>query len=154
MSIHPIADVGVQQLVPLLMVQNMERSLDFYVTGLGFEIENAWEPEAEGRLRWCRLGHGRAALMLQEWGAADPRRTKLPGKVGAGVGLYFQCTDAIAFYKSVKERGIGVERPFVGNNMWVASLDDPDGYSLHFESPTDAPEESEYREEQQPRRGT
>jgi hypothetical protein len=30
--------------------------------------------------------------------------------------------------------------------MWVTSLTDPDGYSLHFESVTDAPEESEYEE--------
>ena len=146
MSTQSIANVRIQQLVPLLMVQDMERSLAFYATGLGFEIKDTWKPE--GKIRWCWLEQGGAALMLQEWGAADPRRTELLGKVGAGVGFNFQCTDAISFYKSVKERGIGVQRPFVGNNMWVASLDDPDGYSLHFESPTDAPEESEYQEEQ------
>jgi hypothetical protein len=28
--------------------------------------------------------------------------------------------------------------------MWVVSLEDPDGYSLHFQSPTEAPEESQY----------
>jgi hypothetical protein len=28
--------------------------------------------------------------------------------------------------------------------MWVTSLEDPDGYQLDFESPTDAPEETEY----------
>jgi len=27
--------------------------------------------------------------------------------------------------------------------MWVVNITDPDGYSLSFESPTDAPEESE-----------
>ncbi|MGH7426842.1 MAG: hypothetical protein ACREJ4_00475 [Candidatus Methylomirabilaceae bacterium] len=44
----------------------------------------------------------------------------------------------------MKERGIAAKRPFVGNHMWVTSLKDPDGYDLHFESPTDAPEEMEY----------
>ena len=28
--------------------------------------------------------------------------------------------------------------------MWVTSIKDPDGYDLNFESPTDAPEETEY----------
>jgi hypothetical protein len=30
--------------------------------------------------------------------------------------------------------------------MWVTTVKDPDGYTLDFESPTDAPEESEYSE--------
>jgi hypothetical protein len=34
----------------------------------------------------------------------------------------------------------------VGNGMWATSLRDPDGHDLHFESVTDAPEESEYME--------
>ena len=42
--------------------------------------------------------------------------------------------------------GIGASRPFVGNNLWVTSLTDPDGYRLDFESPTDVPEETVYTE--------
>jgi hypothetical protein len=30
--------------------------------------------------------------------------------------------------------------------MWVTSLDDPDGYRLEFESRTDAPEHSTFRD--------
>jgi len=37
-------------------------------------------------------------------------------------------------------------RPFVGNNLWVTSFTDPDGYRLDFESPTDVPEETVYSE--------
>jgi len=47
-------------------------------------------------------------------------------------------------YRTLKERLLPARRPFVGNGMWVVSLEDPDGYNLHFQSPTDAPEESEY----------
>jgi lactoylglutathione lyase len=141
---HSMIAVGVQKLVPLLMVQEMERSLNFYVEGLGFEVKNTWTPE--GRIRWCWLELGSAALMLQEWGANDPYREKLGGHVGGGVGFNYQCQDAIAFYKIVTARGISVQKPFVGNSMWVASLTDPDGYSLHFGSPTAAPEELEYQE--------
>jgi hypothetical protein len=30
--------------------------------------------------------------------------------------------------------------------MWVVVFTDPDGYKLDFESPTDAPEETEYKD--------
>jgi uncharacterized glyoxalase superfamily protein PhnB len=140
---HSISQVGVQQLVPLLMVNSMEASLRFYVDALGFSMTNNWMPD--GKIRWCWLEHGAAALMLQEFAATDTRRSELEGKLGAGVGLNFTCRDALAFYHVVKERGIAVERPFVGNRMWVTSLLDPDGYSLHFESPTETPEETVYQ---------
>lgn len=54
-----------------------------------------------------------------------------------------QCVNLL-LVRSMKERGVVVQRPFVGNRMCVTSLKDPDGYQLHFQSPTDAPEESEY----------
>lgn len=82
--------------------------------------------------------------MLQEWGSSDERGTELLGKVGLGVGFNFTCRDALAFYRTVKER-VTVQQPFVGNGMWVTSLVDPDGYQLHFESPTDAEEETVYQ---------
>ena len=55
--------------------------------------------------------------------------------------------DALAIYREITSRGIAAKRPFVGNAMWVTSVADPDGYRLDFESPTDAPEESEYTPE-------
>jgi lactoylglutathione lyase len=39
-----------------------------------------------------------------------------------------------------------VKCPFVGNRLWVVPLIDPDGYRIEFESPSDAPEESELEE--------
>lgn len=67
-------------------------------------------------------------------------------KVGFGASSYFIYRDALALYREFIARGVEVKRPFVGNRMWVTSLEDPDGYQLHFESPTDAPEESQYEE--------
>jgi len=68
--------------------------------------------------------------------------------VGVGVSIYFICEDALAIYRESIRRGIKAKRPFVGNRMWVASMSDPDGYKIHFESHTDAPEESEYSEQE------
>lgn len=82
--------------------------------------------------------------MLQEfWN--DGRHAPPPtGKLGMGVSVCFICENALAFYREVTARSIAASKPFVGNQMWVTSLTDPDGYQLHFESPTDVPEGTEY----------
>lgn len=134
--------IGVEQCVNLLLIRSMEASLRFYVDGLGFRKTNQWIHD--GRLEWCWLELGGAALMLQEVVPAERYTREFEGRVGKGVSLNFTCRDALAFYRLMKERAIVTRRPFVGNRMWVTSLKDPDGYDLHFESPTDAAEESEY----------
>lgn len=131
-----------QQAVPFFWVRDIEASLRFYVEGLGFEILIKWVPD--GKVRWCRLELGSAAIMLQEFWK-EGRHVNLPtSKVGVGVSISFTCKDALSIYRAVKSRGVGAERPFVGNGMWVTNVTDPDGYALSFQSPTDAPEETEY----------
>jgi len=127
------------------MVANIQNSLDFYVGGLGFEKTNQWIDE--GKLRWCWLQHGGAALMLQEYRPDMRERLASEGKVlGVGVSICFTCEDALAFYREVISRGVKAERPFVGNAMWVTGITDPDGYKLFFNSPTDVAEETVYSE--------
>lgn len=129
---------NVQQAVPFFGVSNMEKSVQFYVDGLGFEMTKKWIPR--GRIEWCWLQLGDAALMLQTF------RNVPEQKVGVGVSICFQCQDALQIYRDVKARGIEAKRPFVGNAMWVTNMTDPDGYKIEFESPTDVPEETEYSE--------
>ena len=143
------ASVNVKQAVPFFGVTNMEASLKFYVDGLGFKIKNYWIPDRaedkpDGRIRWCWLELGAAAIMLQEFlPERHPKET-----LGTGVNICFQCEDALALYREFKSREVEVRnRPFVGNNMWVVGLTDPDGYRIEFGSPTDAPEESELEED-------
>ena len=62
------------------------------------------------------------------------------------MSTYFLCDDAIALYREFASRSIPARRPFVGNGMWVTGVPDPDGYQLFFESPADAPEETEWSE--------
>ena len=128
---------NIQQVVPFLMITNMEASLRFYVDGLGFRRTKKWI--VDGKIRWCWLEIGRIAIMLQEYGPDSPLAT---AKLGEGVSICFQCRDALAIYHETEARGIQAQRPFVGNNMWVVIFTDPDGYKLDFESPTDVPEET------------
>ena len=124
------------------MVANIEASLRYYVDGLGFEITHKWIDE--GKLRWCWLQHGGAALMLQEFWREGPDSWTPEGKVGVGVTIYFICEDALAIYREITGRGISASQPFVGNGMWVTSLSDPDGYRIEFESYTDVAEGTQY----------
>src|SRR2546423_12968670 len=107
-----IAQVGVQQLVPLLMVQNMDASLRFYVEGLGFSLTKKWTPE--GRIRWCWLELGTAALMLQEFVSGGHHAPPIGAHVGAGVGLHFFFPCAFAFLHVMREAGIPAPPSLLG----------------------------------------
>ncbi|HEV2136803.1 MAG TPA: VOC family protein [Terracidiphilus sp.] len=150
---------NVKQAVPFFGVRDMEASLKFYVEGLGFKIKQWWIPDRaednpDGRIRWCWLELGDAALMLQEFrkeggqGAnTEGRNTGSQEKLGLGVSINFQCQDSLALYREFKSRGVQIDKkPFVGNRLWCVNVIDPDGYKLWFNSPTDAPEETELEE--------
>lgn len=138
------SEPNVKQAVPFFAVADMEASVRFYVAGLGFEMTKKWIDE--GKLRWCWLQHGGAALMLQEFRREGLNSWVPEGKVGQGVTICFVCEDALSIYREVISRGIQASRPFVGNGMWVTSISDPDGYRIDFESRTDEPEDKEYSE--------
>ena len=138
------ADGNVKEVVPFLHVSSMERSVRYYVDGLGFTMKHKWV--VDGKLRWCWLALGGAALMLQEFPTDGHDSWVSAGKVGEGVSLYFTCENALAIYHEVRIRGIEASEPQVGNAMWVTGLSDPDGYRLYFESPTDTPEDTKLSE--------
>src|SRR5262249_32887711 len=130
--------------VPFFWVTDIEASVRYYADVLGFVMTKKWIDE--GKLRWCWLELGGAALMLQEFWK-EGRHANMPeGKLGEGVSICLICEDALAIYREVAARGIQASRPFVGNAMWVTSLSDPDGYQIVFESHTDAPVETEFSE--------
>ena len=122
----------------------MERSVRFYIDGLGFAMKHQWV--REGKLRWCWLTRGGASLMLQEFVKEGHGGVRPQGVLGQGVSLCFQCEDAVALYREFRSRGIEANEPIVGNSMWVTAVSDPDGYKLDFESVTDVPEDTKLSE--------
>ncbi|MDX1389489.1 MAG: VOC family protein [Acidobacteriota bacterium] len=144
MNADTTTETNVRQAVPFFRVSTMEDSLRFYVDGLGFVMTDRWIDD--GKLRWCWLELGGAAVMLEEFKREGRDSWVPPSKVGVGVSIFFICRDALALYREFVARGVKARRPFVGNSMWVTSLEDPDGYQIHFESLTDAPEDSQYEE--------
>lgn len=159
MSTAPTTSVNVKQAVPFFGVRNMEASLKFYIEGLGFKMKRWWIPDRaedkpDGRIRWCCLELGEAAVMLQEFLKQGEHNiylegqiTTIPEELGFGVSINFQCLDSLALYRAFKSRGVQIaKKPFVGNRLWCVNVIDPDGYQLWFNSPTDAQEESELEE--------
>jgi lactoylglutathione lyase len=129
---------NVKQTIPFFMVKSMENSLKFYIDGLGFNLMNKWVPR--GRIEWCWLERGGGVLMLQEY-----RGNKFTDKP-LGVEICFQCEDALALYYEFISNGLQPKEPFVGNNLWVTAITDPDEFRLSFSSHTDVKEETTYTE--------
>ena len=136
---------NLNQAVPFFRVADMQASLRFYQDGLGFRIAQKWVVDDE--IRWCLLKRGRVALMIQHFLTEGGGSWRPEGKAGEGVTICILCDDALALYRELRSRGVDTSRPFVGNGLWVTSVADPDGFRIDFESPTDAPEESEYQED-------
>src|SRR5215831_1112072 len=133
------SEAGVRRAVPFFGVRDLEVARRFYVDGLGFEITREWVKD--GKLRWCWLELGGAAMMLQEFWREGDNRNLPATDVGVGVSIAFICDDALELYRTIAGRGVEATRPTVGNGMWETHVVDPDGYRLFFESPTNAPED-------------
>src|SRR5437763_15984487 len=99
MEVATKAAINVKQAVPFFAVSNMEASLRYYVEGLGFEMTNRWIDE--GKLRWCWLQLGGAALMLQEFRNEGHGSWTPAGKLGEGGSICFMCEDALAIYREI-----------------------------------------------------
>ena len=133
---------NIQYSTPLSMVSDMEVSLKFYVDGLGFQIRNTWTPG--GKIEWCWLQREGGSVMLQEARVTKDKPYLSDNKPGAGLSIWFQCLDSLILYHEFLDNGIKADEPFVGNGLWDLHVADPDGYNVHFESPTDVPEETKY----------
>ena len=136
---------NVKEAVPYFRVSDMKASLAFYVDGLGFEIDKRWDDR--GVLRWCTLKLGGATIRLQQFKPKGQDAWVAGGPVGEGVTIYLECDDATAVWTDATARGLDSPPPEVGNGLWLAGFDDPDGYRLEFESLTDAPEDSVFGED-------
>lgn len=122
---------SIHELVPLLFVADIARSLRFYRESLGFELVDAWEPG--GKLAWCRVQRGGAAVMLQQATEEDEPAT---GR-GHGVGFFFHCDDADAEYARFCASGLEPDPPAIAFfGMKQLFVKDPDGYQLCFQNPT------------------
>ena len=121
------------ELIPLLNVEDVRSSIDFYREVLGAEIESEWEHA--GRLRWARIGFPGGKLMLNtpdSASSADRRRRA----DFADTVLYLMCDDAPSRRERLAAAGYDVSalrHEDYGNDEF--GVRDPDGYAIRFSSP-------------------
>jgi len=121
------------ELISLLNVEDVSRSIAFYARVLGAEVENQWE--MDGQVRWARVGFAGGKLMLNtpEGASSDARRSRAEF---ADVVLYVMCDDAPARRTELLSAGLeagALQQEEYGNTEFA--LRDPDGYSIRFSSP-------------------
>ncbi|HEY0065444.1 MAG TPA: VOC family protein [Telluria sp.] len=112
-----------QTVIPQLRITNAQRSLAFYVDGLGFAID--WEHQFEpGFPLFLQITRAGQTLFL----------TEHAGDCEAGGAVYFQVADALACYAEFCAKGIVADQP-PGETPWETVefvLTDPDGNRLRF----------------------
>lgn len=119
-------------ITPLLNVEDVARSAQFYRDVFGFEVVDSWKDD--GRIRWARLVRDTLTLMLNEHGEHSEQRRARPGH--RDVVLYVTVDDADALH--VRLAAAGLEPGEVRAESYGVrqfALRDPDGYELAITSP-------------------
>jgi uncharacterized glyoxalase superfamily protein PhnB len=119
------------KIMPILMVSDMQRSIDFYTGVLGFTLDFTM-PGENGALLHASVSRGDAHLMFSPLFGETVEHRDLLGK---GVTLYVSLdrdVDIDAIYFGAKAAGAKIAQEptdqFWGDRDW--GLTDPDGYSV------------------------
>ena len=139
--------IPVKGAVPMFVVYDVPTSVAFYRDILGFEIIRTSEPftDARDNFGWALMRLDGVELMLNNAyennirpSTPDPARTS----GHADTFLYFNCPDVDAAYCYLRAKGIAVEEPKVTYyGMKQLHVNDPDGYNLCFQWPSETPKQ-------------
>ncbi len=122
------------ELIPLLNVEDVGRSLAFYQTVLDVRVENQWE--IDGRVLWARIAFDGGRLMLNTPDSASSIERRGRADFADAV-LYLMCSDASTRRERLRAAGIAVgelHHEEYGNDEFAVR--DPDGYVIRFSSPS------------------
>jgi uncharacterized glyoxalase superfamily protein PhnB len=107
------------RLIPMLPVQSMPASVEFYCGLLGFEVESR-----NDEWGWAMLRYGECRLMV------DQSINAHPGQVRDSV-LYLYPDDVVAYHQQVRSHGLAVpELAVTFYGLTEFRLSDPDGNRL------------------------
>ena len=123
----------IREIVPLLNVEDVERSIAFYTRALSFEVVRNYA--AAGRTVWAMLQNGPAKLMIN--GSDDPGSAQRRRRPSYGeTVLYLYVELACDCHAAMTARGIGAGKVEIEPyGMEEFRLRDPDGYEIAIGSP-------------------
>jgi uncharacterized glyoxalase superfamily protein PhnB len=123
----------IEALVPLLNVEDAERSIAFYTRHLGFQVAQRYT--ADGATAWAMLQHGAVKLMINRSDQADSAGRRQRAGYGDAV-LYLYVASARECHAALQAAGIAVcEVTLEPYGMEECRLRDPDGYEIAIVSP-------------------
>ena len=112
------------KLVPMLHTQDMDKTIQWYVDILGFELRERSGDD------WCSLVRGDAAIMFMQndhFGTPEATATQ-----------YFYVDDVPALWESLKDDVTAEWGPEIFDyGMLEFAIRDPNGYLLSFGQPVD-----------------
>jgi lactoylglutathione lyase len=118
--------VGFRDAFPILQVADLRRSLEFYRDLLGFQVTYAFPPESEPQFVFLAIDGGTLGL-----GAAEQPVQS------ASASLWLYADDVDAAVALLRDAGVRVVAE-PADQPWgerVASVADPDGYTVHIGAP-------------------
>ena len=114
---HDGGKITFENSVPILRVQNLAASLQYYVETLGFSID--WQTET-----MASVSRNGAGVMLCEGAQGQP-----------GTWVWFGVSDAGALYEEYKRKGAAIrQEPLNFSWAYEMRIEDPDGHVLRFGS--------------------
>jgi len=109
-----------------LTADDVERSLKFWVDGVGFHVKQRWEQD--GKLLGAELIAGACEIGVSQddWGKGRDR------KKGVGISLYAETTQSVdALAERLRSRNVDYRGPETNPWGWrQVVLTDPDGFRL------------------------
>ena len=124
-----------RNLIPMLSVVDVERTLTFYQDALQFEVLHRYEEN--GHVQWACVKSGETELMFAR---CDVAQSVLPLARKEDLVLYFYPDDVESLHATLQAKGYRVSalrQTFYG--MKECLLTDPDGYHLSFGQAMAAP---------------
>lgn len=121
-----------ESLTPNLMVQDVNKTLDYYIDTLGFELMDT--NPTTGTYEWAYVKLGEVGLMFQEETSLQKEYQELnQQKTGGGLTLYIRVTHIQALYQDLAPK-VHVVKPLNKTfyNAHEFAIADPNGYILTF----------------------
>ena len=122
----------IESCIPIIPSKNIEKSLRFWIDGLGFEMNKGSEMLKDRKLIFCMIHNGDVHFMLNQRAG-----TPIKPENYEGIRLYWAPSDIHATRQQLRDLGYSVsdisERDY-GQTEFLAT--DDDGFSHCFGVPT------------------
>jgi len=123
----------IEALVPLLNVEDAERSIAFYTGHLGFQVAQRYT--AKGTTVWAMLRHGAVKLMINRSDRTDSGGRRQRAAYGDAV-LCLYVASARDCHAALRAAGVAVSEVTIEPyGVEEFRLRDPDGYEIAIVNP-------------------